>query len=117
MCGPCLLPPFSPVAAVQVNEVAFCNIISLSSPPLWLLWCITALRHILGAMLVILAVTSTLKESVVMYNATKKWHPNHYMKLLVKDGFVYFLMYVSPFPFLSVTFITITFSNPCYSQQ
>jgi hypothetical protein len=46
----------------------------------------------------------------MMYKATKKWQPNHYMQLFMKDGILYFLVYVSPFPFLSLLFITITFS-------
>ena len=71
-----------------------------------------AFRLVLGAMLLILAVTSTLQESVMMYKATKKWQPNHYMQLFVRDGIVYFLAYVFPLSFLSVLFITITFSHP-----
>ena len=100
--APCFLPPFSPVTVAQVIGVAFCKI-SLSSPPSQLLpWClqIMALRLMLGAMLLTLAVSSTLKESVMMYKATKKWQPNHYMQLFVKDGILYFLSYVSLFPFL-----------------
>ena len=117
--APCFLPPFSPVTVAQVIGVAFCKI-SLSSPPSQLLpWClqIMALRLMLGAMLLTLAVSSTLKESVMMYKATKKWQPNHYMQLFVKDGILYFLSYIClPLPFPSLTFTTITFSHPCYSQ-
>ena len=40
-----------------------------------------------------------------MYKATKQWQPNCYMQLFVKEGTLYFLVYVSPFPFLSVSFI------------
>jgi hypothetical protein len=46
-------------------------------------------------MLLILAIISTLKELVVMYKATKQWQPNHYMQLFMKDGILYFLVYVS----------------------
>jgi hypothetical protein len=115
ICGPLSLTTLSPVTIVQVIDVAFCNI-SVGSPPSQLLWCIVTLRLVLGAILSILAVTSSLKESVMMYKATKKWQPNHYMQLFVKDGILYFLVYVSPLPFLSVPFITIIFSHPCYSQ-
>jgi hypothetical protein len=114
-CGPLSPTTFSPVTVVQVLGFAFCNI-SAGSPPSQLLWCIAALRLVLGAIFLILAVTSSLKASVMMYKATKKWQPNHYMQLFVKDGILYFLVYVSPLPFLSVLFITITFSHPCYSQ-
>jgi hypothetical protein len=67
-------------------------------------------------MLLILAVISSLKESVVTYKATKQWQPNRYMQQFVKDGILYFLAYVSPFPFLSVPFIIITFSGPSHSR-
>ena len=111
----CLLT-FSPVTIVQVIDVAFCNISITNVSSQMLPWVITTLRLVLAAMLLILAVISTLKGSVVMYKATKKWQPNHYMQLFVKDGIFYFLVYVFPLPFLSVPFITIRFSHPCYSQ-
>ena len=53
-----------------------------------------ALRLVLGAMLLILAVTSTLKGLVVMYKTTKKWQLNHYMQQFVTDGVLYFVAYV-----------------------
>ena len=55
-------------------------------------------------MLLILAVISSLKESVVMYKATKWWWPNCYMQQFMNNGILYFLAYVSPFPLLSVPF-------------
>ena len=33
-----------------------------------------------------------------MYKATKQWQPNRYMQQFVRDGIIYFLMYVTPFP-------------------
>ena len=85
--------PFSPVTVVQVVDIAFCNVSLNASSKI--LWESIALRLVLSAMLLILAVTSTLKESVMMYKATKKWQPNQYMQLFVKDGILYFLSYVS----------------------
>ena len=55
----------------------------------------TTLRVALSMMILILAIISTLKDSVVLYQATKQWQPNHYMKLFVKDGILYFIVYVS----------------------
>ena len=52
------------------------------------------LRIIFGVMLLVLAFASTLKQSIMLYKATKKWQPNHYMQLFVKDGILYFLAYV-----------------------
>ena len=51
-------------------------------------------NFILGVALLILAVMQTLKQSFYMYKATKHWQPNQYMKLLVRDGIVYFLVCV-----------------------
>ena len=42
----------------------------------------------------------------MMYKATKKWQPNQYMQLFVKDGILYFLSYVSPLSFISVYYFT-----------
>ncbi|KAF8449462.1 hypothetical protein L210DRAFT_863951 [Boletus edulis BED1] len=51
-------------------------------------------RLVLAAALVILAVTQTVRQSVEMYKATKKWQLNRYMQLLVRDGIFYFAMNV-----------------------
>ena len=48
-------------------------------------------------MLLILALVRTVKGSVGMYKATKQWQPNRYMKLLAKDGILYFFVYVDFF--------------------
>ena len=107
------LAPLSPVTVVQVTiDVAFCNISyesSLSNALLQQLWGLITLRLVLGVMLLILAVISTLKDSIVMYRATRQWQPNCYMQLFTQNGILYFLVYVSPFPFL-------LFSLPSYSQ-
>ena len=111
------MPPtvfFSPVTAVEVIDKSFCKISLSDAPSLDLMWSISSLRIVLGVVLLLLAVISTLKQAVVWYKATKQWQPNHYMQLFVKDGILYFLAYVSPFP--SLPFITITFSHPSYSS-
>jgi hypothetical protein len=82
---------FSPVTAVEVIGISFCKISLSDTPSLDVMWSISALRSVLGAMLLILAVISTLKQSIAWYKATKQWQPNHYMQLLVKDGVLYFL--------------------------
>ncbi|KAF8119664.1 hypothetical protein EV363DRAFT_1196382 [Boletus edulis] len=63
-------------------------------------------RLVLGALLAILAVFQTLKQSFEMYKATKQWQPNRYMQKLVKDGIFYFIVYVpmSLCPFSSSPF-------------
>ena len=49
-------------------------------------------------MLFVLALVQTLKESIAMYKATTQWQSNRYTKLFVKDGILYFFVYVSHFP-------------------
>ena len=49
-----------------------------------------------------------------MYKATKQWQPNQYMERLVKDGVLYFLVYVSIpsllllFPFVPLPLILLS---------
>jgi hypothetical protein len=93
ICGPLY---FSPVTVVQVIDFSFCNS-SLSNASAHLLLGITAIRVVLGVMLLILAVISNLKQSVALYKATKQWQPNHYMQLFMKDGILYFVAYVPLF--------------------
>lgn len=51
-------------------------------------------RFVLSGVLLILAVTQTVKQSIGMYKATKQWLPNKYMQQLTSDGILYFLVYV-----------------------
>lgn len=88
-----LLPRYS-VMVVQLIDFSFCNN-SWNNLPSWLVVYNKILCFILSAMYLVLTVTKTLKESVMMYKAIKKWQPNQYMQQLVKDGILYFLMYVS----------------------
>ena len=105
-----LITFFSLVTIVQVVNFTFCN----DSPPVTLLGYLgdAVPRFILSITLLILAVIQTLKHSVEMYRATKQWQPNRYMQLLVRDGILYFLLYVPLHPF---SFTTITFSRPSYT--
>ncbi|KAF8553839.1 hypothetical protein OG21DRAFT_1181965 [Imleria badia] len=53
------------------------------------------LRLVLSIALLTLAIAQTLKQLVAMYRATKQWQPNQYLQQLVKDGILYFFVYVS----------------------
>ena len=101
---------FHLVAIVQVLDFSFCN--DPNTTPSQTYLCDAILRFVLSATILILAVIQTLKQSVKMYRATKQWQPNRYMPLLVRDGVLYFLVYVFLHPF---PFTTITFSLPSYS--
>lgn len=54
-------------------------------------------RFLLAVVLLLLAATQTLKQSVEMYTLTKQWQPNQYMQRLMTDGILYFIMCVSLF--------------------
>jgi len=49
-------------------------------------------RFVLGAAMLILAVIPTLNYSIDMYRGAKTWQNNRYIKLLVKEGAVYFVV-------------------------
>jgi hypothetical protein len=112
----CLLPPFSPVTVVQIMDFSFCNI-SFNDAPSPLLLGATALQFVFSVMLFILAVIPTLKESVVLYKATRQWQPNNYMQQLMQDGILYFLAYVeSPFPICSYHYIFLHLMLECQQK-
>ena len=48
----------------------------------------------LGALMCLLVVIQFIRESLQMYKATKRFRLNHYMTLLVREGMIYFVVYV-----------------------
>ncbi|KAN0080106.1 hypothetical protein V8E55_009672 [Tylopilus felleus] len=54
-----------------------------------------SLRFVLSVALFMLAVIPTIKQSIDMFKVTKQWQPNKYMRQLVTDGILYFLLYVA----------------------
>ncbi|KAG8219134.1 hypothetical protein J3R82DRAFT_4915, partial [Butyriboletus roseoflavus] len=91
------------VTIVQINNFSVCAF-SLRGTSSTLDLYGRILLIVLGAILLVLAVFQTLKQSVAMYKATKMWQPNRYMQQLVRDGVLYFLVYVSPSLFVTITF-------------
>ncbi|KAF8139871.1 hypothetical protein EV363DRAFT_1152121 [Boletus edulis] len=83
----------------QVLDFSFC-ISSFINTPVTLPVYRAVPQLVLSAALVILAVSQTLKQSFEMYKATKKWQPNRYMQKLVRDGILYFFVYVPISPIL-----------------
>ncbi|KAI9456199.1 hypothetical protein HD554DRAFT_2078178 [Boletus coccyginus] len=49
-------------------------------------------RFVLGATLLILSVIPTLRQSVEVYRLTKRWKTNRLMKVLLREGTVYFVV-------------------------
>ena len=51
-------------------------------------------RIVLGAAMCVLVTIEFARQSFQFYRATKVWQPNRYMKLLLKQGLLYFFVYV-----------------------
>jgi hypothetical protein len=49
---------------------------------------------ILQGVMCLLAIYQSLRQSLQLYKATKKWQLNQYFKLLVNQGILYFSMWV-----------------------
>ncbi|KAF8131832.1 hypothetical protein EV363DRAFT_1164341 [Boletus edulis] len=77
----------------QVLDFSFCFDWYINTPATLTMYH-AAPRLVLSAVLVILAVSQTLKQSFEMYKATKQWQPNRYMQKLVGDGILYFIVNV-----------------------
>jgi len=91
-----LLPPFPSVRVTQVLDFSVCSAEFINIPSQIHL-SITIPQVTLGVTLLILALIPTLKQLAEVYRATKQWQPNKYIQLLMREGFLYFLVYVSPF--------------------
>ncbi|KAG9310135.1 hypothetical protein JVU11DRAFT_9750 [Chiua virens] len=75
----------------QISDILFCDAsLSLPSP----LWSYMFPNFALSTTLLILAIVQTLKESLDMYKVTNSWQLNRYMKLLVRDGILYFVTHL-----------------------
>ncbi|KAF8428922.1 hypothetical protein L210DRAFT_951277 [Boletus edulis BED1] len=79
-------------SVVQVDKFSFCNSFNVNLNTTLLLFGYLFPRYVLSAMLVVLAIIPTLKQAVEMHRATKQWQPNLYVRQLVKDGILYFLV-------------------------
>ncbi|KAF8444007.1 hypothetical protein L210DRAFT_3105839 [Boletus edulis BED1] len=86
---------YNSVTTIQILDFSFCAVLHTNVRVSVLSGVyIVAPRLFLGALLAILAVFQTLKQSFEMYKATKIWQPNRYMRKLVKDGILYFVVNV-----------------------
>ncbi|KAF8547005.1 hypothetical protein OG21DRAFT_1527454 [Imleria badia] len=62
----------------------------------------SSLQFVLSVTLLILAGFQTLKQSVEIYRVTKQWKLNQYLKQLMEDGIVYFLVTKQYFKFINL---------------
>jgi len=85
-------PVYFVATTVQILNVTICGGSFIPSVPV-LLGVYNAIpRFLISAVLLILAVSRTLKQSVDMYKATKQWQLNQYVNLFVRDGIFYFII-------------------------
>lgn len=61
----------------------------------------------LSILLCLLVVIRFIRDSIQMYEATKRFELSHYMNLLTREGMLYFLAYV-------LTFSPQSFPFPCH---
>ena len=91
----CIPIPLPSASIFQVLDFTLCNG-TFSGVPDHLGLYVALPRFALSGMLLVLAVTRTLKQLVDMYGATKQWQPNRYINQFARDGIYYFIVYVSP---------------------
>jgi hypothetical protein len=111
-----LLPFLSLVSVVQVVNFSLCSVTFINASLLLNLY-IAIPRFVLGATLLVLAVIQALKQLVEMYKATKQWQLNQCIQQLVRDGILYFLMYVLPLPSFAFPFLTHSSHSRVLAQQ
>ncbi|KAF8550482.1 hypothetical protein OG21DRAFT_1499748 [Imleria badia] len=80
------------VTVIQVLDFRYCKYSPSRTTPSATYRAIS--RFVLGTALLILAVIPTFKQSFDMYKLTKRWQTNRSMKLLVREGAVYFVVNV-----------------------
>ncbi|KAF8452874.1 hypothetical protein L210DRAFT_2061202 [Boletus edulis BED1] len=83
--------PATDFSVDRVLNFSFCNPSFTNAPPTHNVYIVVP-RLVLGATLMILTVFQTLKQSFEMYKLTKAWQPNRYMKVLARDGILYFFV-------------------------
>ena len=100
-----VIPPvdWRTVVTIQILDFSFCAIQLTSLWPKMAF--ILQITH--GATMCILVVTQFVRQSLQMYHVAKQWQLNQYMTLLVRQGILYFFVYVFVSSFPSLFFTTI----------
>lgn len=90
-----------PVSIAQLLNISVCNIVfstqngnNPSTMGSFILGS-TIAQFILGTFTCILVMAQFVRHSLQTYQATQ-WKMNGYMRLLIRDGLLYFLVYVLP---------------------
>ena len=84
------------VATIQIDDLSYSYCVVESNSSIWTQLA-TVLQIMHGAAVCMLALLQFVKQSIQMYRVTKQWQLNRYMSLLVREGILYFLVYV-PIP-------------------
>ena len=83
-CRTCLSPT---AFTVRIQNVSYCKV--GTSPVIWTY--VTTISQItLGATMCILVIVQFMRQSLQMYSVNKQWQLNRYIKLLVREGILYF---------------------------
>ena len=79
---------------MQISNLTLCSFVGTAST-----WdnAIATVQFILNASLFTLVVVKFARESFQMHRVTGKWQLNKYLHILLREGFLYFLAYVSYF--------------------
>ena len=75
----------------QVLDFSFCML--QNGFPVWL-EAVTAVQITLGALMCLLVTIQFIRQSLHMYQVTKRFEPSRYMNLVAREGLLYFLAYV-----------------------
>ena len=89
---------FYPVTVVRVLDFTHCNYLINVPSHVEIYYAIP--HFVLGALLLILAVTQALKGSIEIHKATKQWRPNQYTMSFANEGTLYFFSVRSSFVFI-----------------
>ncbi|KAI9566860.1 hypothetical protein HD554DRAFT_2113247 [Boletus coccyginus] len=78
-------------ATIQILDFSFCVV-----DPTSFIWAkvTNSVEMVHGGMVCIFAIARFVKQSLQMYHETGRWQLNQYMNLLVKQGILYFFVYV-----------------------
>jgi len=78
------------VSSTQVLDYSVCTVANTVIGPYFKY--LVIYPTLFDLLLLVLALIPTTKESTTMYKATKRWQPNRYMSLIVKEGVFYVLL-------------------------
>jgi len=78
------------VGTAQVLEFSFC-VSDVISTPIWA-QALDSVQIVLGALMCLLVAVQFIKEALQMHSVTKRFQLNRYMKLLVREGVIYFIV-------------------------